>query len=168
MTKSTEIRYILLADDADALKVVSRWYYDEWAGKIPGISINTIKEKLSQYGNRDCAPLLVVADDDGEFVAAAELKIREMSIYPDREYWIGGVYVTESHRGRGLATRMVQEVIRRAKEIGIETLHLQSEQLDGGLYTRIGFTPIEQVEYGGHQVVVMEYILIPQRMNSIA
>lgn len=157
MTKPTDIQYILLADDADVLKVVSRWYYDEWAAKIPGISINTIKKNLSQYTNRDCAPLLVVADDDGEFVAAAELKIREMSIYPDKEFWIGGVYVTESHRGKGLATRMVQEVIRRAKEIGIETLHLQSQQLDGGIYTKVGFESIEQVVYAGHHVVVMEY-----------
>ena len=35
-------------------------------------------------------------------------------------------------------------------------LHLQTEQLDGGIYARLGWAPREQIEYRGIQVLVME------------
>jgi hypothetical protein len=41
----------------------------------------------------------------GEWVGAAELKNRETAIFPEYEYWLGGVYVVEKARGQGDARR---------------------------------------------------------------
>ena len=79
-----------------------------------------------------------------------------MDIYPDYEYWIGGVYVKSSARGEGVATCLVQAVINQAKKFGIERLYLQTEKLDGGIYSKVGFSLIEQVDYKGHYVSVMQ------------
>lgn len=99
--------------------------------------------------------MLVLAEEGGEVLGAAELKIREMDIYPDYEFWLGGVYVDEPRRGRGVASALVREVLSRARAAGIERLYLQTEDLSGGLYRRHGFEPIEEVDYKGHRVVVM-------------
>ncbi|MFL9594331.1 hypothetical protein ACKC5O_20320, partial [Aeromonas schubertii] len=50
---------------------------------------------------------------------------------------------------------LTENIIQRAKKIGIKKLYLQTEALSGGLYSSCGFMPIEQVEYKGHNVLVM-------------
>lgn len=81
---------ILLAEDPSAYKQVAFWYFEHWLSDVPGMTIEKIETKLAGYINRDQAPLLVLAKDGGELLGAAELKIREMDIYPNYEYWIGG------------------------------------------------------------------------------
>ncbi|ENY72203.1 N-acetyltransferase GCN5 [Aeromonas diversa CDC 2478-85] len=145
----------LLADNLNALDTVAKWYFDEWISAIPGVTIDRVKNKLSKSVNRESAPLLVIAKKDNELLGAAELKIREMDIYPEYEFWLGGVYVDEGSRGNGIGRALTENIIQRAKKIGIKKLYLQTEALSGGLYSSCGFMPIEQVEYKGHNVLVM-------------
>ena len=149
------MEFILLADDPLAYKEVASWYFEQWLSNVPDMTVGKVESKLATYTNRDKAPLLMLAKLDGELIGAAELKIREMDIYPDYEYWIGGVYVKSSERGKGVAARLVQEVIGQAKMFGIKKLYLQTEKLDGGIYSKVGFSLIEQVDYKGHYVSVM-------------
>ena len=125
------------------------------------MSIERVESKLSGYTHRDRAPLLVLSKDSNELIGAAELKIREMDIYPEFEYWLGGVYIKDSFRGKGIASKLVKEVITHARRIGVTTLYLQTEVLSGGLYLNHGFKVIEQVSYKGHEVVVMYAELEP-------
>ena len=150
------MEFILLADDPLAYKEVANWYFEQWLSNVPDMTVGRVESKLATYTNRDKAPLLMLAKLDGELIGAAELKIHEMDIYPDYEYWIGGVYVKSSERGKGVAARLVQEVIGQAKMFGIKKLYLQTEKLDGGIYSKVGFSLIEQVDYKGHYVSVMQ------------
>lgn len=150
------MEFILLADDPLAYKEVASWYFEQWLSNVPDMTVGRVESKLATYTNRDKAPLLMLAKLDGELIGAAELKIHEMDIYPDYEYWIGGVYVKSSERGKGIAARLVQEVIGQAKMFGIKKLYLQTEKLDGGIYSKVGFSLIEQVDYKGHYVSVMQ------------
>lgn len=149
------MEFILLADEPSAYKQVARWYFDHWLSSVPSMSIEKVERKLSGYTNRDKAPLLVLVKLEGELIGAAELKIREMDIYPEYDFWLGGVYIKDSFRGKGQASRLVKEVVMRARAMGVTTLYLQTEDLSGGLYLDNGFNVIEQVNYKGHEVVVM-------------
>ena len=99
--------------------------------------------------------MLVLATKQGQVIGAAELKVREMDIYPDKEFWLGGVYVEEAARGKGVASALVNEVLSRARALGIQHLYLQTAKLDGGLYAKHGFEPLEVIRYKGQQVLVM-------------
>lgn len=90
-----------------------------------------------------------------KLLGAAELKTREMDIYPDYEHWLGGVYVESSERGKGIGRLLTLDIIDRAKRFGIKRLYLQTESLSGGLYAECGFKPLETVEYKGRHVLVM-------------
>jgi len=149
------MKFALLADYPKAAITVARWYHAQWGYLTPSESPDTIAAKLERFMNRDCVPLLLLAIDGGAPVAAAELKFREMDIYPDKEHWIGGVFVEPAHRHRGLGAHVVERVAEIARVLGVETLHLQTERLDGGLYARLGWLPIEQVNYKGLDVLVM-------------
>jgi GNAT superfamily N-acetyltransferase len=145
----------LLADDPDSHKTVAKWYFDEWVSAIPGVTIDRVENKLSKAINRDSAPLIVLAKHGDELIGAAELKRHEMDIYPNYEYWLGGVYVKNTFRQKGVGKALTQDVMARAKSLGIRKLYLQTESLNGGLYQRCGFEGIEEVDYKGHRVLVM-------------
>ncbi len=145
-----------LADHPGLLPTVAQWYFEEWGYLSEEKTLEQDIQRLQIYLNKDKVPLILLAIQDGELVGAAQLKFREMSIYPEKEHWVGGVYVAEAHRGKGIARQILLELIAIAKSLKIETLYLQTEHLNGGLYGRMGWMPIEQVNYRGIEVLVME------------
>jgi GNAT superfamily N-acetyltransferase len=145
-----------LADNENSIPILANWYFDEWGHLRKGNTLAKVAEKLYDYLNTDKIPLIVLAIDDGEILGAIQLKYREMDIYPEKEHWLGGVYVSENHRGMGIAKNMIRKVISIATEFGVYKLYLQTERLDGGLYRYLGWQPIEQVNYRGVNVLVME------------
>jgi len=150
----------LLADDLHCVDSIAQWYYDQWLKHRSNFTLSKVKASVALSTSRLGPPLIVLAKVDDELAGAAQLKIREMSIYPQFEHWVGGVYVDSRFRDFGIAAKLVQEVIVQAKRAGITTLYLQTENHSGGLYKKLGFCPIEKVVYEGHEVLVMKYQLI--------
>lgn len=147
--------FVLLADAPEALDTVALWYFEQWCRDSGRYSLEQVKQKLAKANSRLGAPMLVVARESGVSVGAAELKIREMPAFPDYEFWLGGVYVAEHARGKGLASALVNEVLSRAKQAGIRRLYLQTEELSVGLYLRHGFSALQLTESYGIKVLVM-------------
>ncbi|MFQ6006412.1 MAG: hypothetical protein ACE5OQ_13020, partial [Woeseia sp.] len=52
-----------------------------------------------------------------------------------------------------------EQIATMAPTYGVQTLHLQTEAPDGGLYARLGWTPYAQVNNRGLNVLVMERLL---------
>lgn len=150
------MEFIYLADQEEALPVVAEWYYRQW-GKEHGMeSVKESEKILSGYLNRDDIPLVMLAWEKGELLAAVQLKYYEMDIYPNKEHWLGGVFVPEKHRGRKIARKLVKHATEFAKSHGVDILYLQTEKLNGGLYKELGWKPIEKVGYRGKNVLVMK------------
>ena len=157
MQSSSDTRIEFLTDRRDALPIIGRWYNEEWGQRLRNESLEISIQRLDEYLNRDHMPFILLITEGPEILASAQLKYREMAeMYPEKEHWLGGVFVSPRHRGRGLGSRIANEIANRAPEYGVETLFLQTEQLDGGLYRRLGWTPIEQVNNNGLEVLVME------------
>ena len=147
--------FVLLADAPEALDTVALWYFEQWCRDSGRYSLEQVRQKLAQSTSTQGPPMLVLAKGHGVLVGAAELKIREMPAFADYEFWLGGVYVAEHARGKGLASALVNEVLDRAKQAGIRRLYLQTEDLSGGVYLRHGFTALQQAESYGAKVLVM-------------
>ena len=152
--------FALLADRPEAIPILARWYFDQWGERSPGSTVATMCSILETYLNRTAIPLLVLAVDHDEILGVASLKYREMDLYPDREHWLGGVYVPTVHRSRRVGSHVVENVVERARRLNVSTLHLQTERLDGGMYGRLGWEPAERVTYRGREVLVMERTLL--------
>ena len=143
-----------------SIPTIAQWYFSEWGYLKKDSSLDSFTQNLQTYLNNDKIPLMLVAVESDKAVGVVQLKYREMSIYPDKEHWLGGVYVAKDHRGKNIAEQMVQQLIHVAKSLGVETLHLQTERLDGGLYGKLGWQAVEQVNYRGIDVLVMEKSLV--------
>jgi hypothetical protein len=157
-----QISFGLLADYPHFIPEIAGWYFNQWGYEVPGNSLQKTVERIHAELNRGKIPLHLVAIDSSTLAGVAQLKIREMNIYPDKEFWLGGVFVNPLYRDRRLASALVQKSEEIAGSFMIETLYLQTEKLDGGLYSRLGWEPVEQVHYNGHEVLVMKKRLTDQ------
>src|SRR5687768_11519686 len=113
------IEFDLLAQRKHHLPQLAQWYFDEWGDLTQATSVQTVESRLQEYLNSDKIPLIIIATNAGELAGAVQLKFREMTIYPDKEHWIGGVYVAEKFRGNKLATILVDKAIGLAREMGV-------------------------------------------------
>ncbi|MCG6871230.1 MAG: GNAT family N-acetyltransferase [Gammaproteobacteria bacterium] len=152
------MKFTLLADRPEAVPLVAGWYFGAWGHLVEGETREKAVERVGRVGlGRDQMPYILLAVEGEEVIGAAHLKYREMEeLFPEKEHWLGGVYVAASHRGRGVASRLVEEIARRAPACGVQTLYLQTEALDGGLYHRLGWQPLIRVHHHGLDVLVME------------
>ncbi|MFM2485207.1 GNAT family N-acetyltransferase [Celerinatantimonas yamalensis] len=151
--------FIFLADKQEMKPVVAKWYFDKWGHLNEGASVASFDNKLNDYLNRDSLPLMIMAVEDDYILGVAQLRYHEMSIYPEKEHWLGGVYVDAKHRGKHVASAIVNKIEQIALTLGVSEIHLQTESLNGGLYARLGWQPVEQVNYHGVDVQVMSKII---------
>jgi GNAT superfamily N-acetyltransferase len=112
---------------------------------------------LQQYMNRDRLPLMILMVSGSQTIGVAQLKFHELfDLFPDKEHWLGGIYVEPAHRGQGHASVLVRQAVAIASDHGIPTLHLQTSAHNGGLYARLGWEPFASVNNGFEDVLVME------------
>jgi predicted N-acetyltransferase YhbS len=94
---------------------------------------------------------------EGEAVVGfVALKLHELDSYPDREHWLGSLYVPVTKRGCGIGGALIEEVILRSRAHGVTLLSLQTERLDGGIYRRYGWEDVERTYSRGDEVLIME------------
>jgi len=134
---------------------IAKWYYEEW-GKDQGLTFEEEVTRQEVYLHPDGGlPMMLIATEGNQLAGATQLKFYEMPQYPDYEYWIGGVYVDAPFRGKGLASRLVQEAYRMAGSYDVPALYLQTQNMTGGLYRKLGWEPIHQTISHGLDTLVM-------------
>jgi GNAT superfamily N-acetyltransferase len=150
------MEFVYLADRQDAIPVVAKWYFNQWGYLSEVPSLEKMTEILRAYLNRDHIPLIILAVNKDQILGAVQLKYYEMDIYPNKEHWLGGVYVPQQYRGKRIARKLVLRAVDVAKSYGVNTLFLQTEKINGGLYKRLGWETVERVIYREKLVLVMK------------
>jgi GNAT superfamily N-acetyltransferase len=149
------VNFDLLVDRQDAIPIVAKWYFEEWGYNVSGNSIQQTIDRLNRKLNRDKLPLHILAVEDEKVLGVAQLKLHEMDIYPDRAFWLGGLFVSSISRRKGVGSALAHKIATIAADFGYKELYLQTEALDGGLYRKLGWRSIETVRYKGVHVAVM-------------
>ncbi len=150
------IGFEFLADRPEAVPQIACWWFDAWGHLRPGTSVDGFTATLNEQLFRDQLPIRIVAIGDGIVVGVAELKLHEMAdLYPDKEFWMGGIFVAPGFRRRGIGSALSLKIAEIAKSKCIQAIHLQTQNLNGGLYAKLGWERIEQVNYKGYEALVM-------------
>jgi N-acetylglutamate synthase-like GNAT family acetyltransferase len=148
----TEIKY--LADHPELTHLLAAWFHDEWGKNNPSLTTEIIERRMRERLNRDKIPLCMVALTKSKPIATATLKIREMEIYSQFEYWLGNVYVLPEYRNQGVGSQIVEATVDKAKSLDVKDLYLYTRD-QKHFYQRLGWIILERVEYHAHMVVVM-------------
>ena len=122
---------LCLIDDATKLstETIAAWLMNEayWA---VGRSRESIEDSI------DHSYLYGVIDGDGRTVACVRV-VTDNAVFA----WICDVFVDADHRGKGIATWMVGEVVKFWADAGVVRFLIATRDAHE-VYTRIGFTPV--------------------------
>jgi len=134
-------------NDLRALVDVRLAYLDEdWKG-LPADQRFIIKTQLNAYfkkhlGSDDFTAML--AEQDGETVSSAFIIYSErpanLPFITGKTALILNVFTAPAHRGKGLATKLLGELIREARERGASFIELSATPAGRPLYEKLGFT----------------------------
>ncbi|MEO0341127.1 MAG: GNAT family N-acetyltransferase [Bacteroidota bacterium] len=155
------IQYSDLSQKSDFLSELAHLYFKQWGYEDPNRSLATEIEALQKSLIPHQYPYTIIAHTGNQLIGAGQLKWKEMTIYPDQEYWLGGVLIKPPFRGQGIAKDLIERLIERAEHLKIATLYLQTERLDGGLYAELGWQKLELVDYHQMKILVMQ-----KRLNN--
>ena len=106
----------------------------------------------------DRVPVVFVALDDADaIVGTASLTFDDLVGDP-RNPWLASVFVPPEQRGKGIASALVRTVENVARRFGYASLYLFTASADP-LYARLGWRALEQRDYRGERIQVMDKAL---------
>ena len=138
--------------------MLAEWFASEWGDGTPEMSVTALTEYLSAAANRDQLPICLLGLVDGDPVATATLKFREIEYSPEADYWLGFVYVREDVRGLGYGRAIVAAAEAAAVAAHLTPLYLHTP-LKESLYRRLGWQTVgaTTTTHGTHSAVMSKH-----------
>lgn len=149
------MKLVQLSNSIDLVSEIAELYFQEWGHFNPRLNQSDIEASLQRYLQSNEIPQAVVALEGENLMGVAQVKIRELSLYSQHEHWLGGVFVKPEFRGKSVGLTLIQQAVELAHTYDIEALYLQTLRLDGGLYRKIGWKPVEVFQHDGHTKLLM-------------
>lgn len=153
------IKFEYLIDRPEEVPTVIDWWYTIW-GDVMGPDVASNVAQMRSTLSKTELPISILATIDGVPVGSAALKTHELyTLYPDKKYWLGSVFVDEKSRGEGIASKLTMRLVEIAQQRGLPHLYLQTLNLQGGLYAKLGWLPQQQISHMGEEILVMKKTL---------
>ncbi|HEX8352059.1 MAG TPA: GNAT family N-acetyltransferase [Pyrinomonadaceae bacterium] len=150
-----EIGFALLAQRPTEIPRIARWWCDEWGLPERHSTFSQYVRELEGLA-LDALPAHLIAESAGRAIGVATLKVKVgHGVIPGHSHWLSGVFVEPSHRRNGVAAALCEEIMEVARRRGVTRLYLQTEHLDGGLYARLGWVPVQRHREGGLDQLIM-------------
>lgn len=144
----------LLADHPEHVPVLAEWFHAEWGHTVAWGTVPGFAEKLRTHLNRDALPLALVALEGAAPVGTASLRAAEMASRPELTPWLGGMYVREDTRGRGVGAALVRAAEDRARALGFREMYLFATDREA-FYRALGWSALGPAVHHGERVVLM-------------
>lgn len=144
-----------IKDCLENMRTIAEWHHEEWAKYNPG---QTLEDRIKLYDNfleENFLPTMLVGIVKDEVVGTACVLDHDMDVYKELFPWLASVYVHPNHRGNGYATHLVNEVVAESKNKGYKEMYLYTPDQQS-LYSKIGWTIIEDLNYMGEDVSIMK------------
>jgi GNAT superfamily N-acetyltransferase len=154
---SPEISIDYLANYPELAGELARISWGEWQS-IYEQRGQTFKDALKNYRQRtniDRLPLALVALGDQKLIGTVSLKYDDLDIRPEIKIWLGGLFVMPEWRRRGVGSLLMQRALEAATRLHLEKLFLWTSSAES-LYLKLGWRPVERLDYCGNRIVIME------------
>jgi len=140
---------------------IARWHYNEWHSLYPESSFQEFVQDLEQCLSEESVPATWVLLDSGEVIGSASVLKQDMTTNLHLSPWLANVYISPEHRGKGLGSILIEQVMKQVQQTDIETLYLFTED-QACFYKRLGWRLLKQEQYSGAEVSVMAVKLSDQ------
>jgi len=152
----TLMKIFNLKDRPHHLMTLATWHHAEWSYLNPERSFEERVEEMREELEGKLIPATFVAEDEeGNLLGSASLLAQDMSSHPELTPWLASVYVNADHRGKGIGSTLVRQVMKHALDNGIHRLYLYTPDQEQ-LYARLGWQLLSREPYNGTPVTIMQ------------
>lgn len=141
----------------DFIPRLAQWHFQQWHALFPHKSEEDfaadLRESLQQHG---LPQTWVLLDAQGEPAGTASLLLSDMTTNQHLSPWLANIYIHPLQRGKGLGKQVVQQVMAEARQRGLRTLYLFTEDQQT-FYEKLGWELHHREFYENHWVAVMQY-----------
>jgi len=150
-----DLAFALLPNRPQEIPQVAAWWCHEWGLPSRHSSFDDYVRELKAL-LPGMLPAHLLAVQAGRAVGVATLKVKvDHPAIPGQSHWLSGVYVDSPYRSRRIATALCCEILDLARCRGVKKMYLLTERLEGGLYAKLGWTPLRRHHEGGVDQLVM-------------
>jgi len=147
-----------LADYLDTIPTLAKWFRDQWPDYYADWSQAEIEQDFLSDASRNSLPSRLVAFESNELAGTIVLRENGTETLPEFQPELGGLYVVESRRGRGIGTELVQSGMKLALDQGYETVYATTVAA-AGILERLGWEFIKTVTHSDGQLALYRYEL---------
>lgn len=132
-------------DDMDLLIKIRMDYLFAEKGVFSDEEVQDIRKKLEEYFTKylNKGFIAMIAENENEVLATAFMSMVERPpLIAFSSYLVGTVYnvfTYPQYRGRGIATKVMNELLSEAKLLGVVAVDLMSTEKGKSLYKNLGF-----------------------------
>ncbi len=141
----------------DFIPRLAQWHFQQWHALFPHKSEEDfaadLRESLQQHG---LPQTWVLLDAQGEPAGTASLLLSDMTTNQELSPWLANIYIHPLQRGKGLGKQVVQQVMAEARQRGLRTLYLFTEDQQA-FYEKLGWELHHREFYENHWVAVMQF-----------
>ena len=148
------MRIAFLADHPEVIDTLARWHYDEWQGLIPEWSYQEAHRELATHTGRAAVPTTIVAFEGDELIGSASLLVEDLPQWKHLTPWVASVFVAPAWRGKRIGSRLVEEMVAVAGQLGVATVYLLTEG-QSDFYRKLGWATVEVSPARGHPITIM-------------
>ena len=136
------------------IPIIAKWIYEEWSYAFPMRTLVDIQKGLFGRMNESEMPITLIAHDERGVLGTACLKATDMEILPDLTPWLASVFVHPDYRGQGVATALIMEVEKIARQQGFDKIHVFNP-IAQGVFEKMGWTVLQTTLYGGKELAIL-------------
>lgn len=152
------IAIALLADHLDAVPTLATWFRAQWPDYFSRQTRAETEQGFHQEAAREGIPLRLVAFESGALAGTIVLRERAIDTLPEYRPGLGGLFVQEAHRRRGVASELVRAGMDLARDQGYETVYATTA-VAGGILERLGWRLVKGFIHEGEPHCLYESVL---------
>ncbi|MEM7125555.1 MAG: GNAT family N-acetyltransferase [Chloroflexota bacterium] len=147
-----------LADYPETIPILSQWFRDQWPAYYIERTPADIAQDFYAEANREVLPVRLIALAEDELTGTITLRERADRNLPAFCPGLGGLFVAEQHRGRGIGTKLVRAAMNLAQELGYESIYATTVAARG-ILERLEWEPLRKIEQDDDQSTLYQYEL---------
>ena len=148
-----------LKNHSHFIPVLARWIFDAWGSYNADSTIEKIQQKLTAHLNDHCLPLTLIALRDNVPIGMASLRVSDGCDHlgPSCTPWLASLFVIQEERSKGIAARLIQEILQKAKNLDFSECYLLTfEKNLIKYYESLGWHYLQDDLYNVHSVSIMK------------
>ncbi len=144
-----------LADHPNFIPTLSRWFMEASPDYYKDKTVEDVKATFAPRLNRGRVPLALVAIEDTEPLGTVSLLEESITTHTHLTPWLAGLHVAESRRHQGIATKLIEALIKEARAMNIETMYIGISRAED-FYTARGWQTVDKIVYYDKPVTIMQ------------